>query len=543
MNPSASELNPGRPMWWFSGWLMLGCLILLQGIRFATFYSLEGHVDISFQLHAAANLEAGFGYTLSEVKEANLDNIQYAPLIGWPPGYSVLALTMKKLTGDWLIAARFIRGLALLVVLLLGAWLWKMIRGDRLHGREGWILVALYGLNFAPFYYPEVTGLICFALLLLATGAWLRSQQASKPWPWLVLASVAMGLTPWFRFAYLPLLAILPATMLWLGGGKTLLGFFQKKTAPIKIAWLRKGGVSALIELLLFLPLYLHQQAQTGALSHLAYRPKVESLDLGKLLHFDPFPVKAFLYADPSVVADRYGEGLGLLANLGFAFCSLAVLLVLVVKLWRKPDRLRIPAFMLLGIPVLMLTYLSLRYPYEGVLDGGVWTYVQETRYYLPAMLVIHLVFLSFLLDKGKLGMLVLAGIICLVGLRYGVRHYQHYGLGINNQTQISEFDTRLRQLIQLKKGIDRPTFYVFDEEERGWREEIRHYVAPYGYTPFALDALEKNFIQYSGPAVLILHIKPEQKGALEKRYPSWIWKGHAMDGYRQIWQVDLTEP
>src|SRR4051812_29265779 len=61
--------------------------------------------DRSFQLLGAKNLLAGHGITVNQVFANDLSHQVFQPIVGWPPGYSVLVAIFALITGDVTFAA------------------------------------------------------------------------------------------------------------------------------------------------------------------------------------------------------------------------------------------------------------------------------------------------------------------------------------------------------------------------------------------------------------------------------------------------------
>ncbi|MFK7969894.1 MAG: hypothetical protein AB8F95_05980, partial [Bacteroidia bacterium] len=300
-----------------------------------------------------------------------------------------------------------------------------------------------------------------------------------------------MGLMPWFRFAYVPFMAVLPASL-------GLMWFLSKRNPKehSRLPFLRFAGLSLIIEALIYLPLYLHQQSQVGALSHLAFKPLNKGFDLNRLVPFDPFPIKGFLFADPDAFAAKQSL-ISLEVFQWFFWIISAVILGLTCWfLWKKKNSLRIPAAILVMLPVVMLTYLSMRYPPEINIDGTEWTFVQETRYYIPAMIIFHIAVFGLSVRFWKWGKYAMILLTLLVSLHYGNRMRQRYIQHDLHETSQSEFDVRLRHLANEVKASKVPVYFVFDEHASKWREEAFHILAAYGAKPILsqqADTLQTN--------------------------------------------------
>src|SRR5579862_3113199 len=88
---------------WRSSWIWL-ILLALSGIHHATHaYCCRIWAwgpDMHRQIVAAQNLNAGRGYSTTEVIPTDLAQTADVPLVFWPPGYSFLLAPVLAITND-----------------------------------------------------------------------------------------------------------------------------------------------------------------------------------------------------------------------------------------------------------------------------------------------------------------------------------------------------------------------------------------------------------------------------------------------------------
>ena len=71
-----------------TGFIIIIIAVLIKILLQVAFFSIQG--DKAFQLVAAKNLLDGHGLTFNYVSLNDLSTEKFSPLIGWPPGYSLV---------------------------------------------------------------------------------------------------------------------------------------------------------------------------------------------------------------------------------------------------------------------------------------------------------------------------------------------------------------------------------------------------------------------------------------------------------------------
>ncbi|RMG20610.1 MAG: hypothetical protein D6730_19560 [Bacteroidetes bacterium] len=190
------------------------------------------------------------------------------------------------------------------------------------------------------------------------------------------------------RYAYLGV-AVLPPFLL------AMCAYLRKQ----RIYW-KLAAQTALLLYPLLGGLMAFQAWQQGKANYLAEVSK--GFFPEHLLAMDAFPLKTFFYygfIHQQALLKEYP----LVGKLFVAAaCLFSLILIMVIiyyaVIWSRPAYRQhaagawlLASCVVIGANVLMLAYLSLRVPPEQWGDLAFWTYVMESRYYAPAMLMILL--------------------------------------------------------------------------------------------------------------------------------------------------------
>src|SRR5581483_10021852 len=91
------------------------CLVLAIVLKTAlTFYYFQFDTDKLYQAVAAKNLVEGYGITINQVHASDLSKEYYEPMIGWPPGYTLIIAPVYKITNNLVLSCIIVDILAIL---------------------------------------------------------------------------------------------------------------------------------------------------------------------------------------------------------------------------------------------------------------------------------------------------------------------------------------------------------------------------------------------------------------------------------------------
>ncbi|GAA3933917.1 hypothetical protein [Hymenobacter algoricola] len=374
--------------------------------------------DMQTQTESAVNLLRGHGISLARANWLDLSAPVFEPLNLWPPGYAWLLAGLLRGGPPEVLAATQATHWAGLLGLLLAWWyLLKPLRRD-LAPYAPTVVFLFWGLSNAPFHLLFGTDLLALACYSggLAVLFNLLTRPAGQRHQLLGAALLMAGLgfaACLFRFAYYPLAFFLPLALLLFG--------WRWRPRLVRPAL---AGLLFLVALICGLLLYQARVAGdayyiTKFYTQLTTEP-AGAATLGlywhHLLQFDPVLYHSFFSNELDFSRLPTGAGLRTAA-------VLLVSAVVATGLWRGWRRVgraahrrgrlwptRPVLFHLLagGTALLcagLLTAISLRYPAAlvGWFAGGRWTYVADTRYFLPAFMSISAMVLVVAVSRPAL--------------------------------------------------------------------------------------------------------------------------------------------
>ncbi|PJJ53014.1 hypothetical protein [Hymenobacter chitinivorans] len=426
--------------------------------------------DMQTQTESAVNLLRGHGVSLARVNWQDLSQPVFEPLNLWPPGYAWLMACLLQLSPSVLLATQIMHWAGLLGLLLAWWYLLKPLRGTL----APWAPAAFFlfwGLSNAPFHLLFGTDLLALALysggLALLLHLLTRPAAARRKSGGYAAALLMSGLgfgACLMRFAYYPLAFFLPLTLL----------IFGWRWRPA----LRRPALAALGLLTLLVGGLLVYQARvagdayyiTQFYTQLTTEPSTRAtlgLYWHHLLQLDPVLYHSFFSNELDY--SRLPQG-AVVRTVAVVAVSVLVAGLLSLGLTREvgaarrrgrlwPTRRLLLHLLLLGTAGLcagLLVALSLRYPAAlvGWFAGGVWTYVADTRYFLPAFLSVSAMLLVLVLARSPR---------LPVGLR-------GLGLGLLGASLLLSLVTRDRRTAQLV--VQQPNFSM--DQRPGQPADVR---------------------------------------------------------------------
>lgn len=342
--------------------------------------------DKSRQIHAAFNIEQGLGYVEKTVPSLNELTPHIEPLSMWPPGYSYLLCGVNTMVHDFLLSAYMLDLLLTLTLALCLMALSSLLMEPR--GVNVWYYIFL-GCSFVPFQLMTSSDLLAALLYTAGVTCMLYGFRRENSWFLWIAGALLIALTPIVRFAYAPLLMVLPVTGF-------LLYRKNRIYRPLLAGLIALIGGASLIVL-------------SGSLPSTQIENNPYWVDNGKswypenLLYVDPFPAKSIFFID-SILQRLDGGIINSLQHplsriIWAALCLLSLWIVLelvfrAVRLLRLPGNLQTDSLFLLtfvttlGTTSSFMIYLSLTWPGQVFGNTDYWTFVCETRYFAPAIVM-----------------------------------------------------------------------------------------------------------------------------------------------------------
>lgn len=446
--------------------------------------------DRSFQLLATDSLLDGQGISTAHVLAHDLSTALYAPLIKWPPGYSLLVAPFYGLFGrDYIAAALTLDLLSALAFIFLSRAIVKSLELSR-YLVNGLTLTA--GLFIYAFYFISSSDAIAItfflaglypALLLLKRGG-----GEVRYGLWIGTALLACAL---FKYVFLLAVFVVPLFLI-------VKGWWDKETA------FKRGGYVSLTLLVLGLGvLFLYQKSLGTKGEYIS--DAASGFFPENLLSAYPFLSASFIKPDTvgKLMSHEWKDesfmaGVFQVLHLLMLF----VVIVVVVRMMLRQGVQKVPItesffylcfFTSLAV-VGLLALMSLRYGKAQELPGMWWTYIQEPRYYgLPNVLIHLSVFVLYQYSRIKSSKVLkyTAGILLLVLFVEVVRGGLFVGnrlVNLGREEYSWQYEDRFQKeaaavIVQAKKehGVNKavvtsPSYYYANR------------VALYSHTPILQD-------------------------------------------------------
>lgn len=369
-------------------WVWLGAGILLRCLYW--YYDRNYFIDASAQILLGQRwLEQG-SWSLPILSDGQ--EIQWINAHAFMPIYGVLSAWLGNICGNYL-WGNFLLDVGGIALVYISCYQWLVLSLPQ-YPRARTLILILLALSLAPLKYLTGSGLLAFAGMMVGlSGMWKLITSTHHSWLALGMTIMGWALACGTRQAYLPFILI-P-----LGWG--LVQVFQKPSNQATALYRFQHGFLALCCLLIAYACW-----QWGQLTDPYFRASETGFFPTHLLKMDPFGIKSLLYLpypQVSALAGKLGDGEGLFH--GFLHVLNAAL-VATVAYWGWINQRKFIRIGLLTLAIGILNlgelcYLSITIAPENWRDFGIWTYVMETRYYMPLMWLM-LVYVGLMATTGN---------------------------------------------------------------------------------------------------------------------------------------------
>lgn len=353
--------------------------------------------DKSVQLLAAKNLLVGHGLTINRVLLSNLSSEEFIPMVGWPPGYSVILSPLL-----WLFNNDYKTAALVFDIACVFPFFFYLIRLLNFLSLQIWLknlFIIFAGFFFYPADSHTCTDFVSLCCMLAGLYYLLMFMQKDKAPLSLVFAvSISFFLAGFFRYNYIPVVLCCPILL-------GVAGFINKRKL-----WIKGSFQTGLILGVLLFGLLLFQNYNTGSAGYINTREtgffpenllKMHPVVGGSFFDIDVH-LKLFtnFVGGSSKANERYFEYINYL---------LFILLVVYGIRWLIKNKLQLKtntahfSFMGFSISVaiiFLLFFLSVRNSSILSLNSSPWTYVQEARYFAFIVVFIQLIVFSCLFNR-----------------------------------------------------------------------------------------------------------------------------------------------
>jgi hypothetical protein len=378
--------------------IILACIFVIAiCLRLAmSMYYFDISGDKIYQTAAAQSLVSGKGYTVPSVDPLDLDRVIDKPMILWPPLYSVLLAGLMKLDISTIMASFLLDSINNIIFLIL------IYRICVLLNFPFWLsmLVILFKATEINEIITSSTATDYMGLnLWLATIITAMSYLEKPKFRTAAIFILLNALSPWLRYASIPLVLVLPFVML-------IAGTWKKNRYTIQLSMV--SGITAVVSTALLL---YYNHSRSGAFFYVLETTK--GFFPENLLHLPPIVWTSIINVNFPLtqISLRTGIYYGDL-NIALKITSALLLLALLVYVLRSSNWKQIRTnpnyFFLLAVTLSVATLVSLAL--LSITRGRnyqvdrFWTYMEDNRYMIlvTTTLMFYLIYEFIVKRKGN---------------------------------------------------------------------------------------------------------------------------------------------
>ncbi|MFN4286188.1 MAG: hypothetical protein ACK4E8_09525 [Lacibacter sp.] len=449
--------------------------------------------DLWHQQQLATNYVHGYPLAYLHANPANLASWSTEAPYRWPPLLAALLATLAPLAGS-VNNATFVTD-ALALLLLLGA-VRSLVLYLQLQPVLQWGVWLLLACNPVLTDLLSTSDLLAAGFSLAALALHLRLQELQQHSGWQVALLVVLSFLPAaFRYQYYPLIFVFPAWMLWSS-------YRQGNKAAVRF----NGTVLLLLVLLLGLQAFVLRSV-AGSPAHL---PDIPGFSPHNLVRMSPFFL--FALAPVYLYLNLWAGSDAETARLLYSLAGGTSLLLFTGMLWllKQPPAnsrhalFRSAALVWVGVLLLFLSALSISFR-QQVHGTTTFTYVQDTRYWAVALVLLPLLLFSWLQQQPRLRRWWYASALLLLLLGAGPLSYRLYKTCIKN-----ELPQPYLMRVLPKERIAAAADSLQQLQKR----------------PLVLSCYDADMAQYNWPGGAYATVAPEallQQPALQAAQPVWL--------------------
>src|SRR5215204_95735 len=367
------------------GIAIIALAVIVRLIHTTYFFNIG--TDRSFQFLAAYNLLEGHGISLAHINPGDLSNPVYQPLINWPPGYSVLLVLFYILFGNNYLAAGFAICIIAVIAFIIISRRILTLLGVPIFIVNSYTLLNAFLISY--FSFLDNTDGIAITFFLIAFNYILLLHQTKKNWlknSFYIAACLFFCTT--LKYLFIPVAFIPPIFLL-------IQGIINEN------AIFKKAGLLCLTILIISVGLLLlYQKHLSGSFGYIS--EPVRGFYPEHLLRFYPMVPASFISLNTlqKIVGFQSTNYSGYLRFFQCIHLIIFISLFIVfIKDFGKRSLRNLNttiaffyiSFLIWLTITALLSALSLTVEAEKVISGGIWTYVQDARYFGLVIVLLHL--------------------------------------------------------------------------------------------------------------------------------------------------------
>ncbi|MEO5946443.1 MAG: hypothetical protein ABIP79_06470 [Chitinophagaceae bacterium] len=507
----------------------IGIILLAIAVRIVLqIHFLDLDNDKSYQIQASKNLLLGHGVSLLQVYAENLFTPTYVPLTMWPPGYSfILSPFLLICKNNYVLATIIVDILTCILFILYSRKILQRLKFQQ------WIIniyIIFIGFFQYSFCSDSSTDFLTLTLFLIATERFLKIVvHPHFSFKLIICFIFFLFLCVSLRYQYIPVI-FCPSLLLIILGKKERNSLFLKNGVYVFV------GTAILIITLLFYQYQINGEA--------VFIPRGEvnfSLNNIKVLH--PFLFSAFLNMDflsiqmMKMTGYSYETVLTIIFVIHFLallFISFIAIRYIILHGYNTSSLLK--KYILLCVSVstitlLLLLVFSLGYTTISNNKVGIWTYVQEGRYFALPIFFLQQFFLLYIIKNFRRIFIPLIFLILLSfshDIYYTAKIITKRGGLVKNPNSIRIIDYTAKFIKDIKEEYPENNIVVVSQpvfvgSQAGFYDTVP---ALYRFMPLSNTVFEIN----NNLIVIIITDNPESVPSFN--VPTFTVKKGAFNGY-----------
>jgi hypothetical protein len=368
-------------------------ILLFVSLIVTEYYNFHLNPDAAKQFDMLKNLVNGHGITVTSLGENN--QVIYLPDSQWPAGLVIFLVPIYLLTKSAVASALILKQTSNLFFLL---FLAKYFDYLKLKSYQRKFIILFFTISVAPFIEFNASDLIATVMCLWGFYFFIKYLEGEKNKE-LYISLLLLGVCYFVKYSFLPFL-FFPATAFLL---KERVAVFKK---------LKQYGLIILITIISMSLFYFLNRLLVGQMQ------MQSSLDAfnghphwSQLKHFDGFLFTFGIYEWVFQNSINYHFGIKMQFNWISIFVTVYLYILLIIVFFRKKQKELTTSLQNSlntslsagALITLFLAFLTLNNPYQ-TWSESYWTFVQETRYYGPVILIglINILILFLTERKGS---------------------------------------------------------------------------------------------------------------------------------------------
>ena len=423
-------------------------LLLFISLAILEYFNFHLNPDTSIQFHTLINFVNGHGITLTSLNKNN--QIVYLPCSLWPAGLVIFLTPIYLITKSTVMSALILKQIADLFFLL---FLVKYFNYLKLESYKRKFIILFFALSIAPFVEFYVSDVVATVTCLWGFYYFVKYLDEKKYY-FLLVSILLLGLCYFIKYSFLPFL-FYPAVALIL---KYRLVIFEK---------FKEIAFAISLSVIAAMAFYFLNKLLVGTMQmHTSWDAFNGNPHWNQLTRLDGFLFTFGIYewVFENFLKDHFG------ISIQFNWLSILVtgyFYILFAKFFLKRKINNNKAFInSLNISIsagtvifVFLTFLTINNPGQ-TWTKPYWTFVEETRYYGPVIVIgLINVLILFLSEKKGTVLHIIVPLMIVLNI-YAYRTVMQDGFWGHNYRFYTELKGAIDKKLNEKEGLKAPVVF-----------------------------------------------------------------------------------